>query len=559
MPTLRERFFNALMPRGMRQIFESVAAQLSEPGWVPLSAFGVTDLADDPIVRKDALIASRDYRQRDPLYSRAIRLTRNYTFGRGISWRAKDSRVAEVIQKFWDDADNSLLTRATGQWELSDRLQEDGEQFFPLFVNAYDGGVKISVVEPEEIARIITHPESKYKPLYYERLWTSQTFDWQSRQYSGTRTIEDYYPDWGVPETQLPDSPDRQRADARISLMSCEHCGTTLREAVREDCPNCGAQITEAQGADGDSMGTQHSTVAVRNVSGEILTHVYMTQLKASGRGLRGLPPYYSGLTWVKGYKGFMEDRATMTLAAATFAFRMKIKGNLQAVRRMASQWGNAVLGKYGGAAGKEFNKGSQTLISNEAFDLEQMQFDTRASNAYQDGRMLRQQVSAATDITEPDLTGDPSVGNLASMTAMNGPQLKGFESWQQLFKDFYSDVFDFVIRMAVLHGDLKLTDENGQKRDLAVEVDFPPIVQKDLPQIIGAVASLINAQAASGQQYVPPKRLAAYILEAFGETDVQIALEELEFEKLPAIQQLPDGAADALDNLSAAIEAING
>jgi hypothetical protein len=548
------------MPRGVRQVWESVEAQLNERGWIPLSLFGVTDIADDPIIRKDALIASRDYRQRDPLYGRAIRLARNYTFGRGVSWRAKDEKVGEIIQHFWDDADNRLLARATGQWELSDRLQEDGEQFFPLFVSAYDGSVKISVVEPEEIERIITHPESKYKPLYYERQWTAQDFDWQSRQYGGTQTIIDYYPDWGVPETQLPESKDKQRAGVQISLMSCEHCGITLRETTREDCPQCGAQIMAVHSDDNDPMGTEHSTVAVYGDSGEPLTYVYMTQLKAGGRGLRGLPPYYSGLTWVKGYKGFMEDRATMTLAAATFAFRQKIKGNLVAARRLAAQWGNAALGRYGGMGGKERREAAQTIIENEAVTLEQIQFDTRAGNAYQDGRMLRQQVSAATDITEHNLTGDPSLGTLPTATAMDGPQQKGFESWQQLFKDFYSDVFDFVIRMAVLHGDLKLTDETGQRRDLTVEVNFPPIVQKDLPQIINAVAALINAQAASGQEYVPPKRLAAYILEAFGETDVQIVLEELEFGRLPDIQQLPDGAADALDNLSAAIqEAVNG
>jgi hypothetical protein len=543
------------MPSGVRRVLESVEAQLAEPGWIRLSPYGTTDLSDDPIVREDALVASRQYRQRDPLYSRAIRLTRNYTFGRGISWRAADDKVGEVIQKFLDDKDNSILARASGQWELADRLLEDGEQFFPLFVNAYDGSVKISIVEPEEIQRIITHPESKYTPLYYERQWTLQPFDWQAKQYSGTRIITDYYPDWSVPETQLPETAEARRAGAQIALMSCEHCGVALREAVREDCPNCGAEITESHGNDQDPSGTRYSTVAVFGDTGEPLTYVYMTQLKAGGRGLRSLPPFYSGITWVKGYKGFMEDRATLTLAGATFAFVAKIKGNLAAVRRMASQWGSATLGRYGGTGGRVRREGAQTLMGNEAFDLQQMQFDSRAGNAYQDGRMLRQQVSAATDITEPDLTGDPSVGNLASMTAMNGPQLKGFESWQQLFKDFYTDVFDFVIRMALLHGDLTLIDENGNERDLAVEVDFPPIIQKDLPQIISAVASLVNAQAASGREYVPPKRLAAYILEAFGETDVQIALEELNFGKLPEIQQLPDGAADALDNLAAALQ----
>ncbi|MEM7032217.1 MAG: hypothetical protein AAF629_21890 [Chloroflexota bacterium] len=40
----------------------------------------------------------------------------------------------------------------------------------------------------------------------------------------------------------------------------------------------------------------------------------------------------------------------------------------------------------------------------------------------------------------------------------------------------------------------------------------------------------LINAQASSGQEYITPKRLAAYILSAFGETDVEQGLGELDF-----------------------------
>jgi len=79
-PTLREKLFDAIIPDGVRRILESVEAQLSEPSWRLLSTFGMHDLADDPIIRENALTDSRYYRQRDPLYSRAIRLTISYIF-----------------------------------------------------------------------------------------------------------------------------------------------------------------------------------------------------------------------------------------------------------------------------------------------------------------------------------------------------------------------------------------------------------------------------------------------------------------------------------------------
>lgn len=536
MPTLRERVWNRIAPPTVRQEMEALRADVralaeavefyEEPGWWQLGGESLSgDVA--PINRLTALLNSRYYWHRDPLYGRAVRLTRNYTFGRGVSWRAGDPKIAEVLERFWDDPDNRLFTRAEGQWELCDKLIVDGELFPVFFVNRYDGAVKVSLVEPEEVSQVIPDPDDRRKTRYYERQWVRYAWNWESKSFGGGEARVDYYPDWGCRETRPGDS---QIAAERL---------------VAGDDPG----------------GAAHATVAVTNDVGEVLTHVYMSHLRANRYGLRALPAFYAAITWVSGYKGFMEDRATLTLAAATFAFKQKIKGGAQAVARLVSQWGGKVLGRYGGSGGRERREGAQTIIENEASDLQQLHFDTRAGNAYQDGRMLRQQVSAGTDVTEPDLTGDPSVGNLASMTAMNGPQLKGFESWQQLFKDLYQDVFDFVIRMAVIYGGLDLKDERGQKRDLTVEVDFPPIVVKDLPVLIGAVAALISAQSLAGREYVSPKRLAAYILQAFGETDVEEALAELDFEDVKRAvgdfadeQALPDEHADAIQ---AAIEAL--
>jgi hypothetical protein len=465
-------------------------ANLTPPGFMRLSGDHAWTTLDE-YDRLDALQASYYYWQRDPLAGRAIQLIRDYTFGRGVSINAKDPRVQKVVKAFWDDPDNQVIASAAGQWELSERLQLAGEVFPIFFVNRFNGHVKMSIAEPEEINQVITDPDNKRKRLFYERRWARQPFDWQSRVLAGPRLRTDYVPDFGL------------------------------------DPPH---NATRGQGA---FKRIEHSTV------GDGSTFICMHQIKINSHGKRGVPLLLRVLPWVKAYKGFMEDRATLTLALATWAFRQKVSGNKSAVARLAQQWGTYdVANRMGGAGAGNFNRerseGAQTIIENENVTLDQLRTDSGASNAYQDGRMLRQQVGAGLGITEQNLTGDPSVANLASATQMEGPMLKMFESWQQLFHDEFLYILNFVVAMAIEYGDLDpeeaRLDANGypMEFDPTIEIDFPPIVTADLAVFIGAISSLINAQAAAGQEYVAPDRLARYILQAFGETDIDTALQEL-------------------------------
>ena len=124
---------------------------------------------------------------------------------------------------------------------------------------------------------------------------------------------------------------------------------------------------------------------------------------------------------------------------------------------------------------------------------------------------------------------------------------LKTFESWQQFWHDELVDVMNFVVRVSEKWGDKR------PGNDRKVEIDFPPIVTKDLPVVMGAVASLITAQTTAGQQFIGPRRLATYILQAFGENDVDAALGEIDFgakqtqmsTPMPAPVQQPVHASD--------------
>ena len=104
--------------------------------------------------------------------------------------------------------------------------------------------------------------------------------------------------------------------------------------------------------------------------------------------------------------------------------------------------------------------------------------------------------------------------------------------------------MLDFVIEQAIRAGRLSPTDENGEERDMTVEVDFPPLVVRDLPTLINSVAQLIQAQSLAGREYVAPNRLATYILQAFGENDVEKALEELD-DQVEYTQQAPQFLGD--------------
>lgn len=527
---------------------ETVTDELDEPGWQRLAPTYYSGITDLPVARQDAVRASRYYALHDPLLHRAVWLIIRYVWGRGIVGpKAKDPEVQKTLDRLAQDPDNDLLFATTGQWELSQTLIEDGEIFLTAFVNALTGAVKFSYVLTDEIEQIITHPQDRRKPIYYLRQWSPQVWNWNSGNYTTPGIRRDYWPDWACPETQ---------PDPLPSLYECARCGAEIGDNAT--CA-CGADLREADNLRlGEYSGTEHSTV------GNALTRQYMHQYKTNTRSLRGMPAFYSAIPYVKAYKGFIQDRIVLLIALATFAFKQNIKGSTSQVQRILQQWGNTVFGRYQDTpqrrADQERAPGARTLLQNEALQTEQMPVDTGAPNAYMDGRITRQQVAAGVDITEPDLTGDPSVGNLASMTAMNGPQQKGFEWWQQVFEAIIEDAVKFSINQALKYGDLTAMTAAGEPRDLTFEVDFPPIVEKDLPGYISAVAQLISAESLAGKRYIAPERLARYILQVFGENDIDTALSELTLDKLPAVGPLPaagfpDSAADKIEALRLRIE----
>ena len=484
-------------------------SSMSEPGWLPLGGGGSADAQvaaqiDRPGLNRQA----RWYYYNDPIASHSVTLHNAYTFGRGASFRAQDPDVQSWLERFWTDSRNrASLTRAQAQWALNSDRQLDGEIFFIFYVSTITGRVTVRTLDPAEIDKIVTAPGDPHMPVYFKRVYRPQIFNWERGEYESGAQVTEYIPDW------------------------------------RNAGPHPSAVRWPAN------------------------TEIYCMHLCTNPLGGRGLTHLATGLPWIKALKGFMEDRATLTLALATFAFKQKIRGNRTALQRVIQQWGNfEMTERYGlGGEGSERRKGAQTWIENEASTLEQLKTDSGASNAYLDMRMLKQMAGIGSGGIFEHYLGTPEA-NLATATSMELPMLKMFEFEQQLWEDALGDILSFVVQQG-LRFSRQLAGKGQVLRDLAggspmwvvdpvegaditVTVTLPPIVQRDVQVQSGALLSIAQAESVTGQQMVPPDKMAERALTILGFDDIGDIIEAMQQNgfaiNLPPAQSFGELAAEA-------------
>ena len=89
---------------------------------------------------------------RNPLAKRLINLTKIFVLGDGLKVQAKDPRVQEWLDGFWNDPVNRL------DLELPSYVQElsiFGEQLYLTTENPIDGAVRLWYIDPSEIDQVV--------------------------------------------------------------------------------------------------------------------------------------------------------------------------------------------------------------------------------------------------------------------------------------------------------------------------------------------------------------------------------------------------------------------
>ena len=390
---------------------------------------------------------------------------------------------------------DQLLMEATQSVEEELKIEDKG------WITLGGGGVIIT-----EAARIANVNQSR---LYYAkdplgkqaiRLWTDYTFGggmtWQSEEDATKKALSSF---WDSPKNQPILSAQGQRKSSNKLLVEGEiFFAIFLGEetVIRLINP---LQITEIISNPDDEEDVRFYRRAWTNAQGKAKTAIYRSvmnpkgeaTLDASGNSVsqtedalvyhlayntieqRGNPLLLPALDWIKQYRRFLASRVAIMLALARFAWRSKVKGGQASVDAVKAKTNDQEIAA------------ASHLIENLGVDTQPIKADSGASNAYQDGRMLKLQVAAAVGIPE-QYFGDISIGNLATAKTVELPMMKMFQSYQKVWSDTYQNINNIVLEHAGVAPD-----------KWAVDIDFPPIAPADAIAVADAISKVATVMPA--------------------------------------------------------------
>lgn len=381
-----ERFvyeLGTLDPKTVKEAFFSSAdlsLALEDRGWIQLGKL-TQDGSPPPLLRKEIVIRARHAYQHDPLAKQAIRLWTSYTFGQGITLKAKQAKAQTALDAMWKDKANRKIFKPLAQHLSSNKLLVDGEVFFALFLRGKS--LVVRRIDPLEIEQIYSDPEDSERPLFYERVRLQENGQAQMLFYRDLSLAD---------ELNIPEVKDGK--------------GSPINDRVEPDV---------------------------------LVYHVMLDPV-----GKRGTSLLMPVIDWTNDHRDFMTARVKLAIALQRFAQKISVIGSAGAVAQVRKKFSTDYNSGAGGLTipGDEKVPAGSTFVGNQNADIQNMEPRTGASGARDDGDMIKLMVCAGTGIFLHYM-GDPSTGNLATSTAMELPMLKMFQNYQQLWSDAYSEIIN--------------------------------------------------------------------------------------------------------------------
>ena len=389
-------------------------------GQLPLTSIALSE--ED---RLDIVQRSRIYSAVDPLIAHAIELWTSYGFGQQIQVQASDERAQEAWDQFWDA--NERIFGDRDIHEMSDNLLTDGEIWLACYVERASGDLTVRVWPTEQITDIVTVSGDHTVPLYYKRTWRD-----------GLGEHIRYYPDYQA-------DPD------------------DLKSAVLPS----GAEIASETD---DLVCT--------------IMPIQFKRLGAVGSGwLRGWPLTTGALDWAQAYRQFCQDRAAVARKIASEVETFKAKGGQRGIEAMAALRRSSM---QGGTSYSESNPpagaGSELWI-NDAIERTRMNMSTGAQDAATDSMLLIGQVATALGLPAFMLGRTDMLQNRATADTAMKPTLRVWNSYQLLWIDVFSDLFNMVLdAREQVPGIRQVFAERG----VTVELDSP--LDVDFEQMVNSI-----------------------------------------------------------------------
>ena len=180
--------FNEILREAVKSVEDDL--KIEDQGWILLGGATINWEVLTDAERKAAVTKSRLYAVKDPLAKQSIRLWTDYTFGTGMSSRAKDKGAAKILDAFWENPLNKNVLSARGQRKCSDKVLIDGEIFFAIFLGP-KGEATIRAIDPFEITEIIVNEDDKEDVHYYRREWYTPYKQMRKEWYRSDTNLKD--------------------------------------------------------------------------------------------------------------------------------------------------------------------------------------------------------------------------------------------------------------------------------------------------------------------------------------------------------------------------------
>jgi len=173
----------------LRETVSLVSRQIEDLAWDNLSRDDVTrSLDDDTKDRQDLIRRARLTAKRNPMARQAIDLLQHYVLGQGLTIKAANkSLVARLIDEFLEHSENeATLTSHDAQKEFLERLYVDGDVYYVLFADRENGLLRVGWLDALLVDDIIPDPENRKIPKWYKvkapgKIYNFTTGAWETR------------------------------------------------------------------------------------------------------------------------------------------------------------------------------------------------------------------------------------------------------------------------------------------------------------------------------------------------------------------------------------------
>lgn len=452
---LREIQTELVMLRENEQLFRESMSELQlslteDRGWAKVAAAHDTEFTK-PAIDLITRIA-RVFRLKNPLIKRAVEIQADYVFGKGVQIKSTDPNVQEAISQFL--ADNALELDTNGLHDKECTLRTDGNLYFVLFADRSTGRVKVRTIDSLEIADKVCNPDDASEPWLYKRIWNQVRLD----QGSGTETTElitAWYPAFGF-EGKLP------------------------------------------------------ASVSGVKVQSSPVLHVKVGGL---AKWKFGLSEVYAALDWAKAFTMFLESWATIQESLRRIALQVKTPGGTKAQQAIKQGVGQTTIGNSSGQG--ETNPPPVTgawWIGGKGQELTPL-ITKNATTAPDEARQIKLQVCAAVGTPE-HMFGDPSTSNLATAKTLDRPTELKFRNRQKLWEPVLQGLCQYAVDRAIKAPSGRLREAKVAEADARVVVTFPPLLEHDIGEVIGAAIDAATLKGLTFAGTIDPRSFTKMLWE---------------------------------------------